>query len=349
MRLRHASLYLALAEQGFASLRGAAQVEWLNRLEGEHDNLRAALAWMLANNERDMALRLCAALWPLWNTHGHTDEASRAVAETLAISTAVVSSTRARVLREAGTLMMDQGDYAGSRPFFEESLAISRQLGDKHGIGNSLNRMAIIQVVGGDYATAHSTFEQSLALAREMDYKEGIAAVLSNLGGLRGVSGDYDAARRLTDEALTIYEELGDERNLTGTLANAAGLALKEDDYRAALAYCIRCLPLLVALGDKASAARCLEQLALINVTWGRGQVAAILLGAASSLRESVRLPHSIEDVEYERSLNLCYDLLGEETMPYLLHQGKAMDFNQALAYASAEAILVPQSTEARL
>src|SRR5207248_11529845 len=148
-RHAHAAYYLALAEKAEPALFGAQQAMWLERLEQEHDNLRAALAWLLeqaegmedeqsARDAREMALRLGGALRRFWMIHGHYSEGRNFLERALAGSEGVVTSVRVKALNAAATLVNIQGDTARAGVLAQESLVLSRELGDTPGIAFSL-------------------------------------------------------------------------------------------------------------------------------------------------------------------------------------------------------------------
>ena len=145
LHARHAAHYLAYAEQAEPALHGPAQLAWLERLEREHDNLRAALAWLAECGPAEDGLRLAAALGArvsLWVTRGYLAEGRQRLARLLARPGDPLSRARARALLAAGTLAWAQGDYAAEQGAAEETLAIYRALGDLPGIATALVDLA---------------------------------------------------------------------------------------------------------------------------------------------------------------------------------------------------------------
>ena len=107
----HAEYFLALAEEAEPALMGADQVPWMERLEAEHDNLRAALSWSLEAGDAESALRIGGALWRFWNVRGHSSEGRRWLAAGLSGGEAAPVSVKARALLALGYLALRQGDY----------------------------------------------------------------------------------------------------------------------------------------------------------------------------------------------------------------------------------------------
>jgi tetratricopeptide (TPR) repeat protein len=206
VRGRHRDHFLALAEEAKPKLRGPEQAQWLERLESEHDNLRAVLEWCLEDEEEgagrnavssaEAGLRLSGALSVFWQTRGHVSEGrERSAAALSRRGTQGRTKARADALSGAGNLAHMQGDYASARSLFEEGLALQRELGDKSGIAMSYMNLGIVANDQGDYAAARSLYEESLALHRELGDKHGMAASLVNLGIVARQQGDTASAR----------------------------------------------------------------------------------------------------------------------------------------------------------
>ncbi|HEX8600086.1 MAG TPA: tetratricopeptide repeat protein [Chloroflexia bacterium] len=265
IRYWHAEYYLALAETAEPELGGAQQREWLDRLEQEHDNLRAALQWSLGqaqvdslgdNGERaEIALRLCAALGRFWEMHSHLSEGRKWMETALERGTAASPAVRAKVLSGAGTLARYQGDFGRARLLFDESLALRQELGDKKGIAASLNNLGTIAWNMGDYVTARRLFGESLAVRQELGDKQAIAASLSNLAAVSRHLGERDEARRFQEESLALMRELGNKRGIATALNNLGGVAWGQGDYATARLQFEESLALERELGHKSGIA----------------------------------------------------------------------------------------------
>ena len=165
-RRAHAAHYLALAEEAEPRLSGPEQGAWLARLEAEHDNLRAALAWMRDQGPAGDGQRLATALWRFWHLRGHYSEGQRWL-ETLATGDHGSPAARAKALHGAGLLAHEQGEYGRAAALFEESLAVWRVLGDKPGIATAIRSLGNVVYRQGDNGRAATLFEESLAVWRE--------------------------------------------------------------------------------------------------------------------------------------------------------------------------------------
>src|SRR5207248_1412300 len=161
-----AAFYLQLAKSGIGKAR----------LEAEHENLRAALSWLLENQQLDDAIGLGTALFQFWYTCGFWTEGRERLTELLALpQTPSLAQSRGLMLRQAGQLSWLQGDSATARTLLEESLTIIRHLGDSESLPASLNALGEVARCQGEYAMARSLFHESLALLRETDDRASIA------------------------------------------------------------------------------------------------------------------------------------------------------------------------------
>jgi predicted ATPase len=120
----HVEFFLALAEEAFTEPRGPHQLEWLERLEAEHDNMRAALTWALERKEAEVALRLGGALRWFWSVRGYHSEGRRWLEEALAMDGLVSPEVRAMALAEAGSLAFEQGELNRTQEACQEGLEL---------------------------------------------------------------------------------------------------------------------------------------------------------------------------------------------------------------------------------
>jgi predicted ATPase/DNA-binding CsgD family transcriptional regulator len=255
---KHAAYYLALAEKADSELGGPRQTVWLEQLEREHDNLRAALYWSIAQNKTEqhmeIALRLGGALRRFWQMHGHLREGQTFLEQALAASEGVEVSkqARAKALIAAGTLASVLTDYTRAEAWCQQSLVLFRELGDQSGIALSLYLLGVVPWMRGDFVAARSLTEEALALFREMGVKERVAWSLSTLGILDTLEGKYTIASTLLEESLSIHRELGDQRGIASTLVRLAQVHIVSlGDQEAARSLLDEGLVLYRELGDK--------------------------------------------------------------------------------------------------
>src|SRR5690349_4915515 len=219
---RHAEHYAALAEQACQQLYGPAQVVTLDRLEAEHDNLRAALTWSLEPQTTDVVdperigigLRLVEALAAFWHQHGHATEGRRWLQRAIDLASEDTGAPLPAVAHGLGILLTQQGEWAAAIPLFERSLAIYRDSGDRDQEAKELNSRGITHGYNGDLDTARSLLEKSAALAREIGSDQRLAAALTNLGMVENFAGDLDRAAQALQEAVTLDQKQGDQLGL---------------------------------------------------------------------------------------------------------------------------------------
>jgi len=221
----HCRFYLQLAETAETQFNGPEQSVWLERLASDHDNLRAALHFMLAQREAEAAVRLCAALWRFWFWRGHLSEGRRWLEQALAARQNVNSPARAKALGCAGFLASNQGDFARAEALCEEGLRLAQRLNDPPGQALALMGLGHAASWGRDPARARPMFEQSLALYRALGDEWGTATTLTYLGNIAFFAADYGRARPLLEEASALFRKSGQAWGIAVTLY-CLGLAL---------------------------------------------------------------------------------------------------------------------------
>jgi predicted ATPase/DNA-binding SARP family transcriptional activator/DNA-binding CsgD family transcriptional regulator len=214
-RYRHASFFLELAERADPKLEGPDQPRWLDRLDEEHDNIRAALSWLLQRADgAGMALRMCAALGEYWYLRGHIGEGRRWLEGAIA-TPAPPSAARARALQRVARLAIVQGDFDRSEGAIVEGLGLERSGLFRTGGGDSIaaelrRTLALALAVRGDLERATDLSEESLALSEGVGSVRGAMISLFCIGITSYVRGDVRRALRLLEEALALSREVGD-------------------------------------------------------------------------------------------------------------------------------------------
>ena len=280
VRRRHRDYFLALAEEAEPKLMGTEQAAWLQRLEEEHENLRASLDWCLEEAGSGAGLRLCGALQRFWITRGYLSEGREWCMQILGRSGGdEQTEVRAKAVNTAGILAYYQSDYPGARVLHEESLAIRRQLDHRRGIATSLNNLGNVLYEVGDYASAWAVHQESLAIKRELGDRRGMAASLNNLGNVALDRCDFASARALYEQCLAIMRELGDRGDMATTMNNLGNVLFEEGDYAAARTLGEESLAIMRELGDRAGIANSLNNLG--NLACEQGE-----FGSARTLHE---------------------------------------------------------------
>ena len=367
---RHAEFFLALAEEAEPELKGSRQVEWLDRLETEHDNLRAALSWALGRGI-DLGPRMAVALRLFWFTRGYLGE-GRTYLEAVARSDMVPVTLRARALDGLGWIAKPQGDYERAYLAYQESLKFYRMSNDMRGIANALGDLGSLALDRGDYEGATSLLEESLTLYRELESREDVIGILDRLGVLASakgdreqsisffsealklsrasgnlrrtatslgnlgitmlVHGDTEQATKLLDESRTLFRDIGDSTNFAIGLMHSALAALIRGEFGRVQLLGEESLQLLQKAENRQHIADCLEVMAGAAGAQNRPRRAARLWGAAETLREEIGVPLQPEDREIlDPYLATARSSLGEIVWQTTLAEGQAMTQEQAI------------------
>ena len=229
-RRRHAGHFLALAGEAEPHLRGSEPAEWLQHLEKEHDNIRAALSWSLESGEADIGVRLGGALWRFWQARGHWEEGRGWLEGLLARGDSGTPSERSKALGGLALLADLQQNYDRAVPLYEERMTLARELGDQEGVAHCLSEMAAIATRRGDYQRAEALLEKSLALSRKPGNERNMVRVLGSSGILASAQGDYARAEACFEEGLAIARETGDKGVIAISLGNLSYVALQRGE-----------------------------------------------------------------------------------------------------------------------
>ncbi len=299
----HAAYHLTLAEQAEPQLNGPQQLSWFERLEREHDNLRAALSWLLEQNSdgqsSELTLRLGGALSGFWYIRGYVSEGRHWLERTLEESRGVRSAERAKALTGAGELATLQNDFGQAETLCGEGLALYRELGDRRGCATALSGLGYAAMMRSNYPVAHAQLEEALVLFREVGDTGDSAFALNPLATVLFYQGEYARAQALLEESLMLSMMAGNVREHTTSLVLLGVVLLLQGDHARAQARLEECLAVsrevgykrniglsshwlgLVTFlqGDVARARSLLEEsLVLLNEVGERGRIAEVLL-----------------------------------------------------------------------
>jgi non-specific serine/threonine protein kinase len=337
VRRCHALHYLSLAEAAEPELTGPRQAEWLERLDAEHDNIRAVLEWALA---ADVAtgLRLAGSLWRFWYALGYLSEGRWRLERLLQLAgggTGIAPAVRAKALYGAGVLANEQREYRYVGTLIEEALGLYRAIDDKHGITACINVLALVARNERDFARSTLLHEESLALARRWGDHNGIARSLANLGVLARDEGEYRRAAALYEESAGLFEALGDMHGRSLALTNLAEALRYQGQHERALPLYRECLALHHVAGNKVGIVDCLEGLAALARLQGQPERAARLWGATEALRAAVGAAlHAADSADHERNVAALHGELEPAVLSTAWAAGRAMTIDQAVAYA---------------
>jgi tetratricopeptide (TPR) repeat protein len=290
MRRQHAAFFLRLAEQAEPKLQGPEQSIWTDRLEVEHDNLRAALRWSQTRVQNaETGLRLAGALGVFWYLRSHWSE-GRGWVEGILTQTegAGHKPARAKACLVAGTLAHYQGDYKRAAWLLEQSLTLYHDLGNKAGSAWSLFRLGHNADRQGHYEQAAVLLGDSVMLFRQSADKWGTALSLCILGWVTWHLGDYELAGIFCQESLALSQDLGSPRGIAWALFCLGGVAMSQDDYEQAVAFSQESLALFRQLGIKDGMALSLHTLGYVALFQGHFGPAAASFGESLVLRREL-------------------------------------------------------------
>lgn len=325
IRLRHSNYFVALAARAEPELQKSDQLQWLERLESEHNNLRAALQCSLESDQIEAGLRLAGNLSRFWLTRGYFDEGRRWLDQVLSKSVIAPAPLRADALHGAGSLAHAQGDHEQARHFYEQALALKRALEDKQGMARILGNLGSIASAQGDLEHAREFDEASLALKRELGDRQGVAVSLNNLAINFYHRGGYLRARQLQEESLALRRELGDRRGMATTLLNLGGIAYAQEDFARAQTLHAESLAIFQEMGDKRGIVSALNNLGVVLAAQGN------LEEGSARLEQSLTLARELGD---KRWTAVVLGRLGD--IAFAQGDGRAQElYRQSLTLAS--------------
>ena len=321
---RRRDWFLALAEEAEPNLSGPEQGSWLNRLERDHDNLRAALAFSHDHADGGEAgLRLAGSLWKFWYMRGYFSEGRGFLERALARSGDIDPVLRAKALRRLGTLTEAQ-DHTTAVSYYEEGLSIYKSLNDDFGIALTLNSLGNIASSQGDWVNARDYYEQGLVVFRARGDEGRTAILLMNTGIVANHQKKYAEACLLYEESLAIFRRRQDLGPLSAVLLNLGDLACNRKEYILARTYLFEGLQVADKLGEKVCIASILTMLGYTAWPMGQYELAAKLFGAAKSIRTSAGFslaPH--DQSSLEENVAVVRAKLGEEDFQTAWRQGE--------------------------
>lgn len=332
---RHLAHFARMAAEALPHLRGPQQKEWLQRLEGEIDNFRAALSFGVATK---LGLSIAADLWWFWYLRGQFTEGRAWLASTLDQNPQAASEYRAKALNGAGVLAEQQADFEEALEHHQKSLEINRSRGDRWHEAVSLNNMGNTYGCQGDFETAGELWESALAIWRELESqgsledRRGLAATLDNLGNVASAQGRLLDARELYKEGLALRQQEGSIAIAAYSMLNLSDISFDLGEIESARAYLREGLEIVAAIRD---------EFAIGFFFMGLAQMAdptraAMLLGRFERIREDLGTPIFKDDRErYDGILsNAKLSLADDAAFDEAWALGRSMPLDEALGLA---------------
>jgi predicted ATPase/class 3 adenylate cyclase/Tfp pilus assembly protein PilF len=263
MQVRFMSFFVNFTQIAERELSRPAQVEWLEKLEIEIENLRAALGWAVQDDEIvKKQLYMAIALSRFWLVRGYWEEGLAYLCRVAASPAAnALASERSRALNSCGSLACQLGRYPEALQHYEQSLAIRRNLKDERGAAATLNNMGMVHRHQGELETARPLFDEALKLFRNLGHDAAVASCLTNLAALELATGQQDAAHRSAEEALELFTKIGDQLGVSASLTELGRVALAQGQWDAAQSYFEDSLARSRNVGEKIGVVECLQSL----------------------------------------------------------------------------------------
>ena len=291
VRVRHLEYLLALAERLDETQTDAQRKAMLGRMDVEHDNVRAALAWCEATAARSvMGLRLAGKLDLFWKVRGHFAEGTGWIARLLAAAPPdEPTEDHAVAHHTAGTLAFHEAHYQGAEAHYREALAIFQRLGQRRHIARTLGNLGNLALAREEHQTARQLYEQGLAIAREVGDRRSIATGLHCLGLLASDSGDFALAQELLEEGIAIARDMGDW-SPAAMLGELGRVRHVQGDLSAARELLMEALGAERQFGDKVGIAMTLTRLGVLFHDLGD------FAAAKTHLREALTIEQAMND-----------------------------------------------------
>jgi predicted ATPase/class 3 adenylate cyclase len=355
---QHAIYFLQLAEQAEPELYGAEQRAWLERLEAEHDNLRAALAWSLNTENQiprtagsrssvvssqlqlatddqertELGLRLAAALWVFWWKHGYFSEGRTWLASALQrADTNAPAAARAKALHGAGSLALAQHDFGPAAELLDAGLALYQELGDKRSCAWAISELGHLALYQGEDDRAAARYAEGLALSRELGDTYNSAWALNHLGTVALRRGALDQAHELLTQSLALFQTLHHTAGIASVLNQLGRVALHAGDVTKARELFTKSLAIFRELGQKRNIALSLVGLAVVAGREQQAEQATRMFGTVERVLNDIgAVLEPADRAEYDRGVAGVRAQLDPATFAAAWEDGRALALDPA-------------------
>jgi predicted ATPase len=337
VRRAHALYLLDLAESAEPHLLAPSARDGLNdRLETEHDNVRAAIAYLESRGETENALRLAGAIAEFWEQRGHHQEALRRYRGLLQADERPTTA-RAKALNGAAMMAPVCGEMALARAWANEALELHRRFADEKGEANSLWQLGYINVEEGDLSTAEEMLDRARQLFRRTGDETSLRWVSRTLAFAYLTMGDNDRARSLYEEVHDSARESGDRELQAATLGGLMDIAVEQGRLADAVASQQESLGLVIHMNDEMMALSRLCVAASLLATIGKLEAAAKLMGYAGSRQEETGTVEVWVAKMNDKTMAALRSQMDDAVLSRLITEGGRMPGAAAVQLAAAE------------
>jgi predicted ATPase/class 3 adenylate cyclase len=330
---RHVQAFIALAKQAQPFVFGSQRKAWLDRLEMEHDNFRAALDWTIASGDARNAMQLSACLWRFWQMRGHIHEGRSRVVQALALPNSRDYPTeRLQALEAAGGLAYWQADMDSAQTFYDECLELTRSTGDRRALANALYNAAFPKTVNRSAVDeALVLLDEALPIFRELGDDPGVAKTLWGMGNANYFRENYVLARPALEESEALFRKLDDGFGLGWSLHTQGLVAVKTGRLADATRLWFEALRLFDRAQDVSGIVLQLDNLSVVARLNGDTYRATVLAGAQAAHQESSGT--SLGTLLKKQEGRTGREGLDEQEATKAWAEGQAMSLEQAVAY----------------
>ena len=332
IRDRHLDWLLGLVEGEGLYWQRLMDADWLDEVEVEHDNIRAAFAHGEATGDAERELRLATGMRYFWRVRGYVEEGQQRLERGVELSPAVDDELRARALAEAGVMAFVAGDQERSRARWLEALPLFEQLGSAREVARARMELGTTWHVENDLPRALEYYEAARDALAGIDDPNAMGVVLANLGAVHHALGDLDRAEEATTAALALAEELGDEDGFAISSLNLATLEVERGRLDVAAEHAAVALDKALRLSYHEVTAYALGIVAAIALESDRPQEAGVLSGAFVELFRTIGTEPQREEAErHEATMEGARRLIDVDAA---VERGKALTLDEAAALA---------------
>lgn len=250
VRNRHAAYLLELAERAEPELERRKQKYWLNRLEREHENLRAAFTWLHGQERREESIRLAGSLWYFWQTRWYFSEGRKWLTQALENTTSEGDAFSAKAMLGAGSLAYHQGDYEKAEQQLLRSYEAFRGFEDMRGVAQACREIGRMYMSMDDYGEARRFFDEGIELSKRIHAEELRSGLILNLGLINWREGDLATAKEQFEESRSIFVQKGDRKRESEALSNLGIIQYEQGDFQSATNYFNSSLKIQKEIGD---------------------------------------------------------------------------------------------------
>jgi predicted ATPase/DNA-binding CsgD family transcriptional regulator len=335
---RHAARLVRWAEAGAAKFENESQLQWLDELDAELGNVRAALNWSRSEHgDPGLGLRLAAAMRRYWDMRGLPSEAEDYLGA-LAAAAPEPSAARLGVLIELGGLATRREDVAALERYAREAADIASQLGLPRGAAQACELLTYVAFLQGDPAQARSTAQRSLQWAVQADNPVAMAHAWMAQGVAAFGQGDLDAAAAHLTQALESARTRADHWFAGECGAVLTHVHFARAGYATGRAVEVESLAARVALKNRPGIALNLKVIGIADANTGHAARAVLLFGGAASIEETTgEVWNEHWRPAYQRAVDAARDSLGRTRFTELWNTGQAMAEGDVVKIASSD------------